>query len=424
MSDNKARLTKAKVAEIAPEPGRQRLVWDTELRGFGLRISPGGAKSYIMQRRVGKTSRRVTIGRADDMTADEARKRAMRLAVEFSDGRDPVAEAKRREARTMTLRDAFNAYIAAPTKKGAKRGAAKKAGTIRDIEKAARRFDDWMQKPVTEITGDMVKKRHAELVARSPAQGNLAMRYLRAVFNHVMADTDDDDPLLKRNPVDRLNRINAWAPVGRAEGHVPDDRLADWIEAAETGLDGLRQHAEKRDALLFILLTGARLSEVIGDRDAGYEPLRWRDVDLDAATVTFRDTKNRLDHLLPLPSQLVARLKERRAYGGKKYVFGDGSDRVPADLRPAFRRIEAATGLHVTAHDLRRTFASVANRLAIPDYTLKALTNHVSGGDVTAGYVQVSPDDLRDAMQKIADYMTTPARRDGGNVVALGEARA
>ncbi|MCA1775536.1 MAG: hypothetical protein LC676_08000, partial [Loktanella sp.] len=94
---------------------------------------------------------------------------------------------------------------------------------------------------------------------------------------------------------------------------------------------------------------------------------------------------------------------------------------VPADLRNALRRIETETGLHITAHDLRRTFATTASRIDISAYKLKRLTNHTSGGDVTAGYVQVTTDDLRDAMQRISDYLLSPART--GEVVQLLEAR-
>lgn len=57
-----------------------------------------------------------------------------------------------------------------------------------------------------------------------------------------------------------------------------------------------------------------------------------------------------------------------------------------------------------TFHDLRRTFSSVANSLAIGSYTIKRLINHTTednANDVTDGYVQVSFDDLRKAMNLI-----------------------
>ena len=78
---------------------------------------------------------------------------------------------------------------------------------------------------------------------------------------------------------------------------------------------------------------------------------------------------------------------------------------MPGGVRPAFLRLEELTGLHITAHDLRRTFASVASKLDISTFKVKALTNHISGNDVTADYVQIEFDDLREAMQRIADHM-------------------
>lgn len=416
------KLTKTSVAKIEPQPGKQVLIWDTELRGFGIRVSPGGSKTYIMQRRVGRATRRVTIGRSDDISADTARRRALSLAAQFAEGLDPVAEERKLRARTKTLKGAFEEYKAAPKKKGGGKGGSKKPQTIRDIDKAMRRFSDWLNKPVTEITGRMVKDRHAMMAEKSAAQANLAMRYLRAALNHLIADCDDDDePVLKSNPVDRLNRLNQWAEVKRANRCLPADRVTEWVHAVQTSLGGIRCDNEARDALLFILLTGARLGEVLGNAKDGYLPLRWSDVDLKKKVVTFRKTKNGNDHELPMSAQLVDLLSERKKVADKDFVFANRQGDIPNDLRPALRRIEDATGLHITAHDLRRTFATTANRIDVSAYKLKRLTNHASGGDVTAGYVQVTTEDLRTAMQRISDHLLAPART--GDVVQLSEAR-
>lgn len=419
----KMKLTKGAVERIVPPETGQRLIWDTELRGFGLRVSPGGARAYIMQRKVNGRDRRVTIGRAEDMSTENARKAALRLAAQFAEGKDPVAEKRRQKARQITLRDAFDAYAKAPKKKGGGRGAPKKARTVRDIEKMSRRFSDWLDMPVTGITGRMVRERHAQIAETSPAQANLAMRYLRAALNHVIADSDDEeDPILKSNPVDRLNRVSQWAPTATRTGHIPFDRLAEWVETVQTGLVGLKLDAEARDALLFMLLTGARLAEVLGSAKDGYPPLRWSDVDFDRLTVTFRDTKNRLDHELPMSRQLADLLRARQEIAGPDAVFSDALGNVPADLRGAYHRIEVATGLKVTAHDLRRTFISVATNLDISSFKVKRLCNHLSGGDVTAGYVQLTTEDLRDAMQKVSDFILSPARRKADNVIQMQEA--
>lgn len=410
MAEKRTKLTKASVAAIEADAARQVLVWDTEIRGFGLRVSPGGAKAYVMQRRVGATSRRVTIGRADDMSAEAARKKATLLAAEFAEGVDPVAAKKERARRATTLRQAMEAYIAAPKKKGVGKGGEKKARTQRDIRVVIeRKFPDWLDRPVTDFTESMVKERHAALAKESPAQANLAFRYFRAAINHLIADTDEGETqVVKTNPVTRLNRTNQWADVRPAKGRIPDRSIPDWVEAVKTGLDDLANGSEMRDALLFLLLTGTRIGELFGSVKDGYPPLRWASVDLRHDKVTFPDTKNRLDHELPLPAQLKALLQDRKKRAGPEFVFSDAKGRMPADLRPAFRRLEGLTGISITAHDLRRTFASVASKLDISTYKVKRLTNHISGNDVTADYVEVEFDDLREAMQKIEDHMLRP----------------
>ncbi|MBA3323770.1 MAG: DUF4102 domain-containing protein, partial [Rhodobacteraceae bacterium] len=156
----KVKLTKAAVERIEPVAGQQLFVWDTTLRGFGLRVSAGGAKTYIMQRRVGTLTRRISIGRADDLTPERARKSAEGLAAKFAEGVDPVRERRREERSRLTLRQAFRDYIAAPVKKGGGKGAAKKPRTVRDIEKQMEAFADWLDQPVGDVKPSMVKKRH------------------------------------------------------------------------------------------------------------------------------------------------------------------------------------------------------------------------------------------------------------------------
>lgn len=426
MDDRRIKLTKKSVADIEPVPGKQILIWDTELRGFGVRVSPGGAKAYIMQRRVDGKERRVTIARADDMPAESARRKAMVMATQFAAGIDPVKEAERRDARTLTLRDAFEAYISAPKKKGGNKGAPKKAATVADIRKAMGRFSGWLDKPLHQITGTMVRDHHAKLAASSAAQANLAHRYLRAAINHQIADADEDDePIIKRNPVQRLNRLNQWGHVPRKQRAIPRDKLGEVVQAMQRGLIGLKQDAEKRDALLFLLLTGARLGEALGDPKVGYEPLRWQDVDLVHGVVTFRDTKNGTDLQLPIGKSLAKLLEQRRDVGGRDYVFSDIEGGVPTDLRSAFHRLESLTGLTLSAHDLRRTFITTAEVvLKIPSGIVRQLTNHAtSATDAHAGYLIFEEAELRRAMEQIEGYMLSPARLADGNVVQIAEAK-
>lgn len=412
MGDNRKKLTKTSVADIAPVAGKTIIVWDTETRGFGLRVSSGGAKSYILQRRIGKKERRMTIGRAGDMTLDKARKEAAKLVAQIVDGIDPVQEQERQAVQALTLRAAFENYIAAPVqKKGASRGKVRKPRTVRDIRLQMMRFKDWLELPIKDVTEDMVKARHKKIAEVSPAQADLAFRYLRACLNYAIADSPKDNPALSYNPVDRLNRVSAWANVEAAKGHVPADRLADFVQAVQAGLVGLRHENEHRDAILFMLLTGARHAEVMGDAKSGYEPLKWSQVDLDAATVFFPEPKNRQPFTLYLSRQVVELLRQRHKVSGKRrYVFANAKGDVAEDIRSAYARLEKAMGFRVTSHDLRRSYATAASRCCNA-FVLKALINHVvAKADVTAGYVQIEPDDIRQAAQAVADFILSPAR--------------
>src|SRR5262249_23014931 len=85
------RLTKTAV-EAIEATGGDVLWWDDDLARFGVRVTPGGARSYVIQYRQGGRSRRHTIGRhGQPWTVEQARKEAARLLLEVDAGRDPAA---------------------------------------------------------------------------------------------------------------------------------------------------------------------------------------------------------------------------------------------------------------------------------------------------------------------------------------------
>ena len=97
------KITKRALDALKPAKCDQYL-WDSELAGFGLKVTPAGTKTYIVQYRLGGRrgkTRRVTIGRhGSPWTPDEARVEAKRLLGEFWAGRDPV-EAKQKALRLV-----------------------------------------------------------------------------------------------------------------------------------------------------------------------------------------------------------------------------------------------------------------------------------------------------------------------------------
>jgi integrase len=123
-----------------------------------------------------------------------------------------------------------------------------------------------------------------------------------------------------------------------------------------------------------------------------------------------RDTKNHSDHELPISTAALAILARRRLFtddrGMSEKVFVDDQRRTLSNYRYALNNIEKKSGVRVTPHDLRRTFASIAEGLDISGFSLKRLLNHTTG-DVTQGYVILNMDRLRALMEKISEFVET-----------------
>src|SRR5260221_318610 len=95
------------------------VLWDDELPGFGVRVKPTGAKAYIVQYRIGRRSRRMTVGNCAVFKLEQARKRARKHLVSAKDGFDPLAdrEAARYAPTVQGLAERYLAEHAEPHKK-------------------------------------------------------------------------------------------------------------------------------------------------------------------------------------------------------------------------------------------------------------------------------------------------------------------
>lgn len=388
------RITKSFVDKIdlpaPPAAGKtaQAFYRDTAIPGFGLRVTSGGAKSFIIEKRIHGKVKRITIGRYGNLTVEQARKEAMQLLGQVATGKDPIRERKARRAKSVTLLEAFKDYL--KTRKDLK------PSTIHDYQRSIDGpFIDWQAKPLVDITKDMVELRHTTLGKRSKARANNAMRVLRAVFNHAMGKYEDakGNPVILLNPVNRLSQSRAWYKVERRQTLIKPHQLADWY-AATLELN----NETTRDYLHFLLFTGLRRSEA--------SRLAWADVDFKDQTLIIRETKNHQPHTLPFSDFLENLLKRRSENSESPYVFPSESERgYLIEPRTAVQRVSEISEVTFTLHDLRRTFITIAESLDIPAYALKRLLNHKDPNDVTAGYIVSDVNRLRDPMQRITNFL-------------------
>jgi hypothetical protein len=95
-------LTDISIRKLKPSSDRQYEVWDTLVRGFGVRVSPKGTKSFVLLYRVGRRQRRLTIGRYPAVSLSNARKKAQAAVGEVISGEDP-ADKKRKLSQTSRV---------------------------------------------------------------------------------------------------------------------------------------------------------------------------------------------------------------------------------------------------------------------------------------------------------------------------------
>lgn len=394
-------ITKTFVDKLSPPPPKddgqtnQAFYRDAAIPGFGVRVTSGGAKSFIVEKRINGKVKRITLGRYGNLTVEQARKEAMRYLGDIATGKDPIAEKKSKRIEKITLLEAFEDYLL--TRKDLK------PSTTHDYRRSIDGpFEDWQNKPLTDITKDMVQLRHATLGKRSQARANNAMRVLRAVFNHAISKFDDaqGNPIIETNPVNRLSQSRAWYKVDRRQTLIKAHQLADWYAAT------LQLNQETtRDYLHLVLFTGLRRSEA--------SSLRWEDVDFKDKTLKVHETKNHETHVLPLSDYLYDLLQRRYKSKTNPYVFPSETKRgYLIEPRTAIERVSKLSGVVFTMHDLRRTFITIAESLDIPGYALKRLLNHKDPNDVTAGYIVSNVDRLREPMQRITDFIIKHSKKD------------
>jgi integrase len=406
----KLKLTARAIARlIAPDPDRkQRLYWDTELRGFGVLVSgTTDAKTYIVQRDLpGGRTRRVTVAPVNVIDLDAARERAQLVLADFYQGIDPKAGRR----ADLTLRSALAAYIEAR--------ADLRPGSARNYRDAVgKHLSSWADFPLRNITREMVEDRLRSIAKEVSARGNhsghaaanSAMRALRVLYNFASDRAPPANPM----PPCPVKLKKLWLPVEARTRHLTAADLPKFYAAVNS-----LPSPVARDYLLLILFTGFRRREAAA--------LRWEEVDLKARVIRLPAARAKAGRKLDLPMSDFVHdlLVARRSIGDGRWVFPANSrSRHIEEPKFPLRAIAEVTGITVSVHDLRRTFVTVAESTDMSVLALKALVNHSIGKDVTAGYVQLTAERLRAPAQRVADQLKALIGIDpphGENVKKLG----
>ncbi|MGJ4997829.1 tyrosine-type recombinase/integrase [Bradyrhizobium sp. HKCCYLS3077] len=400
------RLTQKFVSQLrAPHPsGKQVIYFDTETKGFGVQVSgTTTAIDYVAQRDLPnrtrgarKQTRRVNLGPVNGkvLTLEVARQRAEEALDQIRRGVDPRAKAEPEPAEAMyTLRQAKEKYFL--LNKKLSQGSKRTYG-----HHVERHLADWLDKPLSSITPDMVEERHQKIASDIARGGrydgrtsaNDAMNTLRVLWRWAARRVT-----LPPCPVGRLQDEDQWFPRQRRTSRVSAEQMPAFYQA----VCALENRAA-RDLLLLLTFTGFRKTEAAR--------IKWADVDLVQRVITLPapNTKTKKTVELPMSTFVHDLLVARRALGHESdYVFPGGKAGRPiSDTQRHFARVKQASGVAVSAHSLRRTFLKVGASARVNIVWLKVLCNHALPADVTAEhYLAPDVEDLREPAQQVCDKL-------------------
>jgi len=355
----------------AEQPGdKERFIWDSERKGFGLRIFPPkgespGTKVFIYQYRTpeGRT-RRVTIGKySDNLTAEQARKKAKELEHEVFYGRDPSGE-KQARRNALTVGELFDLYVKSEK-------FISNAASTQSIDKGRidRHLRPLLGKAIADtLTADQVAKAHRAIAegktaarVKTKARGlakvtggegtaDKAILLLKTAFTWAI-----DNDFAKTNPASKMKS----KPSGQRNTimKTSDDyaRLFTTLQAME---NEKRIRSAAADAIRFIALTGARRGEATG--------LRWKWVDLKSGMITLPPKEHKAGHstgeqrIIALPSEAQMIIARQPDGEPDDYVFRPSKGKGALSLGPAWPavRTEAKLPANLGLHGLRHSIGS------------------------------------------------------------------
>lgn len=291
---NKLNFTQQRIAAL-PTPDKGRVDYhDTGSPKLTCRVSSTGIKSFVLLKWNGKNTQRVTLGRFPDISVAHARKLAAESLLAMADGVNPTEEKRKQRYRAITLSKLFETYL--------KDKSDLRPATVTDYtRKLNQGFSDWLDKPINEITWEMVKSKRNSFTGGRDNKMRV-LRLLLAYAHKTLKAIDE-------NPVDILTEGKLWAKSTRKSRMIPSDHLKDWYQAV-LDLDN-----EKAKVYLLLLIhTGLR------DQDVRY--LQWKDIDFKNDSFIARDTQNHTDFTAYIAPQVKPYLRSLKALtGNTPFVF-------------------------------------------------------------------------------------------------------
>ncbi len=394
-----------KRAVDAAQPGvKDFFLWDTEDRGFGLKVCPSGKKVYLVQVRHKGRVRRFTIGPHGRWTPDQARKEARVLLGQLAQGIDPAAQKRRDEAQSMTVAKLCDVYLAEGV-------STKKESTIAiDRGRIARHIKPALGRiPMRELTRADIERARDDIASGKYAVDEKTGPRGRARVTGGQGTATRALGLLGAILQFAVDR--EWLEMNPARGvkSFKDRKVQRLLTSTEMGdLARALENAEGESpyavaAIRLLMFTGCRKGEILN--------LRWDYVDLERGMLNLPDTKTGHREVFLSPPAIDLMKALPRMAGNPHVICGDKPGAPLVNLRKPWVRIQTAAGLSgIRLHDLRHTFASMA---AGSGHSLQMIARLLGHRDLRTSqrYATLTEDPVRRAGNATAEAISAAMER-------------
>lgn len=363
------RLTKTSVERLT-----SGTLWDSEIRGFGVRLQ-GTVPSYILKTRIKGRQRFITIGKhGSPYTVETARKEARRLLTAAKDG-DDIARHRHEERRRLSLRQVTELYLADHGQKLKPRTLTEYRRLFKSTILPAlgpRRIDD--------LGKADVRRFHSSL-GKTPRKANYAVACLSSCITWATEHGYTDEDF--RNPCHAISKFRETA----RERYLTQEE----IERLLTTLDEVEADGSASSSVIaairLLLLTGARHNEIVS--------LKWEHVDFERAMIWLPDSKTGRKPIHLNAEALEVLRRHPRQPDNPHVICGRRHGAHLNNLwKPWYMICGRAQLPGVRIHDLRHSFASIAINAGASLHMVGKLLGHAQP-QTTARYAHLADNPLR-----------------------------